>query len=359
MSESVIHAPPRVVSAPEPAPPAESPAERGGPTWTSLLMWLLGSLGLTGVLVTCGFILNTGSEDFWGYHLSRDLTPSNYVTLFGELVSTGFSGTLQWAGESWWHLPLALGLGAGAVVLLVRLPDRCYSPRMVFLGLGVLALANFAWTDVPTFFVRDMLIDLGSAGAQSADGLVGDRAAALRERHVCSRLTETDVTADADARLDVTCTARPARYGQALRNAFILNLMLGLVNLLALAAGAMWLLGGGGRELARTRAGRTWRLVLASASAVLLMDVMNVPYQYAKTARSTQVQKAVLVVSDIDSIPTVDGFMLSDGKDRVVLYNEAFNEIWLVPQSGVKTTILRDPEDVLRYHIQHRLKDGQ
>jgi hypothetical protein len=348
-----------MVSAPEPLPPAAPAPDRGGPTWMSLLMWLLGSLGLTGALVTCGFILNTGSEDFWGYHLSRDLAPADYVTLFGELVSAGFSGTLQWAGESWWHLPLALGAGAACVVLLVRLPDRHYSPRMLFLGLGVLALANVAWTDVPSFFVRDMLIDLGSSGAQSADGMVGDRAAALRERHVCSRLTETQVTANADAGLEVTCTARPARYRQALRNAFILNLMLGLVNLLALAAGAMWLLSGGGRELARTRAGRTWRLVLASASAVLLMDVVNVPYHYAKTVRSTQVQKAVLVVSDNDSIPTVDGFVLSDGKDRMVLYNEDSWDIWILPQNAVKTAILRDPEDVLRYHIQHRLEESQ
>lgn len=356
--ETLIPAPPAMVAGPpEPAEPAELPTLPGSPSWVNLLMWLLGSLGLTGVLAVCGFILHTGSENFWGYELSR-VSATDYVALFGELLYAGFSDTLQWAGEAWWHLPLVLAAVAAGVVLWVRIPDRFYHPRVLFLALGVLALANFSWTDVPSFFIRDMLMDVGTAGVQSADGMVRGRAEALRERHICARMTETAVAADADASLEVTCTERPARYRQALRNAFILNLMLGVVNLLALVAGAMWLVGGGGREFNRTREGRTWRLVLVAAAALLLVDVATVPYHYAKTARPTEVHKVVVRVAGEGPAESINGFLLSDGPDRLVLYNEESWDVWTLPQGNVAMIVLRDPADVLSFHIGTRTRGG-
>ena len=358
--ETRIPAPPAIVAGPPEIPDAapdeaQLPAHLGSPSWANLLMWLLGSLGLTGVLAVCGFILHTGSENFWGYDLSR-VSATDYVTLFGELLYAGFSDTLQWAGEAWWHLPLVLALAAAAVVLWVRIPDRFTQPRLLFVSLGVLALANFSWTDVPTFFIRDMLMDVGLAGVQSADGMVRGRAEALRERHICSRLSDTAVSENTDARLGVSCTETPHRYRQALRNAFILNLMLGVVNLLALVAGAMWVVGGGGREFNRTREGRTWRLVLVAASALLLMDVATVPFHYAKTARPTDVHAARVHVSGDESVRLIEGFLLSDGADRLVVYNRKTKDVWTLPQERVAMIALRDPVDVLSFHIRSRIK---
>jgi hypothetical protein len=339
------------------APPAPVPAERG-PTWMNLLMWLLGSVGLTGLLAVCGFVLNTGSEDFWGYHLGRDASVADYVALFGELVFAAFTAVLQWAGESWWHLPLVIAVLAGAVVALVRIPDRWYHPRVLFLAMGTFALVNFAWTDVPTFFVRDMLMDVGLSSAGAADGITRARADALRERHICSRLSRDNIRHNEDEALNATCTARPERYAQALRNGFILNVMLALLNLLALAAGAMWVLGGGGREYNRTRRGRVWRLALVASAAVMAMDLANVPYHYAKTARRTEVHK-VTVQMDVegDALATRRGFLLSDGDGRLVMYDEEERQIWALPQDRVVSTVLGDPYDVLADHIQSRIPE--
>jgi hypothetical protein len=340
-----------------PAPPAPVPAERSGPTWMSLLMWLLGSVGLTGLLAVCGFVLNTASEDFWGYHLGRDASAADYVALFGELVFAAFTAVLQWSGERWWHLPLVLVLLGAAVVALLRVPDRWYHPRVLFLALGVAALVNFAWTDVPTFFVRDMLMDVGLSSTGAADGMTRTRAEALRERHICSRLSEGNIRRNEDAVLDVACSAArpPARYAQALRNGFILNVMLALVNLLALVAGAMWVLGGGGREYNRTRRGRAWRLALVTSAGVMVMDLFNVPYHYAKTARRTEVHRVTVQVDvEGDALATRRGFLLADGDSRLVMYDEE-RLIWALPQDRVVSTVLGDPYDVLRDHVLGRI----
>lgn len=346
-----------------PAPPAPVPAERNGPTWMSLLMWLLGSVGLTGLLAVCGFVLNTASEDFWGYHLGRDAAVADYVALFGELVFAAFTAVLQWSGERWWHLPLVLVLLAGAVAALVRIPDRWYHPRFLFVALGLAALVNFTWTDVPTFFVRDMLMDVGLSSTGAADGMTRTRAEALRERHICSRLAEDNIQSDEDDQhLGASCAANrpPERYAQALRNGFILNVMLALVNLLALAAGAMWLLGGGGREYNRTRRGRAWRLALVTAAGVMVMDLANVPYHYAKTARPTEVHE-VTVRFDVeaDTLATRRGFLLSDGDGRLVMYDKIERKIWALPQDRVVSTVLGNPYDVLADHILYQIPRNQ
>jgi hypothetical protein len=221
----------------------------------------------------------------------------------------------------------------------------------------VAALVNFAWTDVPTFFVRDMLMDVGLSSTGAADGMTRARAEALRERHICSRLSEGNIRRNEDAVLDVACSAArpPARYAQALRNGFILNVMLALVNLLALVAGGMWVLGGGGREYNRTRRGRAWRLALVTSAGVMVMDLFNVPYHYAKTARRTEVHRVTVQVDvEGDALATRRGFLLADGDSRLVMYDEE-RLIWALPQDRVVSTVLGDPYDVLRDHVLGRI----
>ncbi|HEX6746223.1 MAG TPA: hypothetical protein VF092_02830 [Longimicrobium sp.] len=316
--------------------------------------WLLGSAGLTGILLTLGFVLRKSSEDFLGYRLGGSEGAQNLVGLAGEFLYAILSVTLQWIGAATWHGVATLAIVAAVILLSWKFPQRLRRPRTLLVALASITLLQFFLLDVPTFFVSDMLVNLGANSVLAAGMPIQRIAEDNRTSNLCSRMSGLPAPPEIADRIEedmqVRCTKRSARYADRLRALFVLNSVFTVAGVVAALGIMLWL------NAQNSSLTGVWRGIAIGTVVLLAVDFATGPYQYAKTARSIRVQRVRVEIARGDSAEWVSGLLLGEGA-QLSMYVQKDHRIWVIPDDRVRMIQINGSGDVLEDLLSYRLDE--
>ncbi len=315
------------------------------------LKWLLTSIGISGLFLATGFLVDTAYQARLGYdagtsgeilHLSVeagrffvDLLLISFTAVADHLVITGTVIVLA-----------ALALtGPGRRIgskLRSRLSPRIPKPLLPWL-LPALLLLEIGLLDLPVMSLHGMLIH----GLQPPDDLrrrvvLGMLAKQAWLDEVCSRADEN--YRESLQKLLIRCPLPRNAYRQRLKDRFALNLFLTV-------ALASWAYGRVQRQRGQGAAARR------GASALVLLatlDLLLLPYSYGKSMRSTWVGEVVL--SHKPQEESVHGYLLQRSSDALVVFEKNELHIWVIPAKDVGLMRIESEKDVVTFFINKRLE---
>ena len=269
-----------------------------------------------------------------------------------------------------WITFITLGFGAAVGFGWSRLPE---GGRRHAAGLALLALllaGVLVVFDLPTVGLQDALIaPITEPRAAYEHGRIGALSRQAWEAEVCSRIEGPQVAAF--QHFGGACKKPKDFYEQRLQDQFALNALLTLGLSLCAAVAIL--------ESPRFR----FHYALSSAAFLLsLLDLLLLPYAYAKTIRPTPAdvvevhwESAEGKDPKVPALSDTQFFLLFKTKDEVALLvrgGEGANAgeesredeaaragtLWVVPRSQVRLFQIVSQEDVLKFVIGEKLAGG-
>jgi hypothetical protein len=294
------------------------------------LGWILGSVGVIGLMVGIGFVIDSAYQDLLGYDYQGLHGVAHYATLTGTFVYDTFSllasRTNDLVGFVWSSWPALVAAFIAALMLAVwmsypevrkrlprslheRLPTTRPRPagRIPKAGVRVLLyllfLVQFLWLDVPVLHVRQLLTSGFDTELAVSDGSVLEtRAMAIWRDEVCWRLDPSHRARLRDKY--IACSEVAGEHRDRLDDLFLVNVALSVffATLLFrhLSSEGPW-----------ARA-----LPLSVLAVVVAVDTSALAYVYAKTIRSTVVSEAIISIPVSEDPEGATDSTASSGVDR-------------------------------------------
>ncbi|HEX8670298.1 MAG TPA: hypothetical protein VF710_00335 [Longimicrobium sp.] len=285
---------------------------------TQTLGWIIGSVGVIGLLVGIGFVIDSAYQDLLGYDYQGLQSVAHYATLTGTFAYDTFnliaSRTIYLVGFVWssWPALIAAFTAALALAVWMSYPDihkwlprslrekfsatrprpALWIPRAAIrVLLYILFLTQFLWLDAPALHVRQLLTSGFDTELAVSDGTILEtRGKAVWWDVVCWRLDPSH-RAGSPNRF-TACNEQPEEHRNRLDDVFLVN-----VALLAFFATLLF------RRVELERAKKPssdgpWATAtpLSALVVVVAVDACALAYVYAKTIRSTVVSEAVISI---------------------------------------------------------------
>lgn len=371
--------------------------------------WVFTSVGVVGIFASVGFLVDTSGQDFLGYRLQGAGSLLRYLAFFGEFAIDSVSAIVAWIGN---HLVLSsiIAMFSAAIRFFTVKYDFAHKLphpkiRVILVGMALLALI-IGW-DFPVLGVKDMLITTPSFGSSIPTGtFVGQRTYSLWTHHICSRVSATSY--DQLKKEGVICHVPRKKYIEDLRDYYLFDV--GCTVLLTAILAALF-----NKLSKKTPVVETstqlieyvWPLVAPIMVIIALLGLAALPYVYARTAQSTYANETLVDISDVIVTPDtastqkgdtataprsdtasarrpdagtaerlatpaaniapdttraavtgrlqLDGYLLDQSSDELVLFNSEKDEIWVVPRTGVSVLRVHQKYDVIYAHLRHNL----
>lgn len=312
------------------------------------LKWLATSIGVSGLFIATGFLIDTAYQDRLGFDVGRS-GEILHLTIeagrfFVDLVLISFTALAD-------H-PIVTVVAAVPAILAITGPGRRVlselrrkvaprAPQIPWL-LPLLLLLEMGLFDVPMMGLRGMLVH-GLTPPDNLNRQTLVRPLALRawQDEVCSRLSQENV--EKLTELTLRCPFSQEWHRERLTDRFTLNLFLtfGLSG---------WAIGQAQRRRSQGSAahrGQTVALLLAVLNLVLL------PYSYGKSMRSTFVGEVVMSRKDQEP---VHGLLLHRSPDTFVLFEKSELQIWVVPEQEIGLVRIEGESDVIDFFVNKKLE---
>ena len=321
-----------------------------------VIVWILGSAGISGVIVALGFVVDVGYQERLGYQLHHGRAMSAYLVAGGNFIMTIFFHVAEWLADysSVW-VPVLLIAIAGATFYRrighdklrgVRTRYERLPSRGVFLLICLLISLEILALDFPALQIRGLLLHgLEAPSNTDRDLFQYTGSERIWTTTVCARFDKA-LYADL-AQINVLCDASPQSHNKFLRNLFLLNFFLtGILLYFSIA-----------HSFRKITPNTVQTTVLA------LLNVLNIaflPYTYGKILHPTTFNEVILHIAETnDSAKGEHGFLLSRDDKVVVIFHKEERHIWVIPAEKVVLTKLERQGDVLQYYFKRVVTETQ
>jgi hypothetical protein len=372
------------------------PPGTNAPGFTVVVRWLSSSVGVLGLLVAVGFLVDRAARDRLGLSFTAGADPVRLAALAGEFLAVSVQDVLLTIQSivrlpTWTETLVALGVGVALGYLyraLDRSPDkgREWIPgviRLVWLAGAISGIASaVVLVDLPALLIRDMLLSGPRGDAEiEVRGLIGNHARRAYRDQVCARITlfeglatlaqEENYCAESPAVALMNTRDRQRAARERIESRFGWAYLAGVVAALTLALrstpipGAVSLppLKSRGRvqtaqRRIRTLLGRDPRALpdgIASGdhaggmllTGLTLLHVVLLPLVYGKTRQSTEFPVGIVSLRTRgDSVFALSGaFVLGQTDRELVTYTLGI--LQAIPFERVYQVDVRERRDVL------------
>jgi len=353
----------------------------GTPPLATMLRWLAATAGLSGLLATAGYIVHFAQEDLLGISLDTRSSAAAFA----------LDGARFFADLGVFFLravpDLIVALLVVALLALIgsvlkrwwtrrnghRLPVKHF-PAWIYPTLLLLAvIGELAWHDLPAMYIQDVLFKPVEVGpnmelSRRLPVWIQNRTVALRNSIVCSRVPEFS-----------GCAGDITEHERFLERWFSFNLVF-----------TVFLLILGLRALAppiSTKSQAPGLPILTPLglllSLALFLGLFGIPFVYAKTIKPLRFLDAEIIFKksggaeklekptanegapeqpstapaevkpeDEKKLSLIHWYILSEGEDRLVLYNQDEMQIWSIPKEDLKVIQIVGEGDVLETHFR-------
>ncbi|HEX6903332.1 MAG TPA: hypothetical protein VF789_26685 [Thermoanaerobaculia bacterium] len=320
------------------------------PRLLAALKWLLASIGISGLFIATGFLIDTGYQSRLGF----DAGTSGEIRHLSVEAGRFFVDLLLISFKAVADHSVLLGIVVVLATLAAIRPGRRLASRLrgklssavprplLPWLLPALLLLEMGVLDLPVMSLQGMLIH----GLQSpAEGRRSIVLSTLAEQawldEVCSRVSRSH--RPALKRVSIQCPHSQSRHLQRQKDRFALNLFLTVVL-------TGWAFGLSQRQ----RHGPAARRAMSAALLLACLDLVLLPYSYGKSIRSTYVGEVVLRREPQET--SVHGLLLQRSPDAYVVFEKSELQIWAVPQDEVGVMRIENELDVVQFFIEKKLE---
>ena len=320
----------------------------------------LASVGLSGIIVSAGYTAEMGRESLLGIEVS-DFSFGRYASAFASFLLD----SIEIVSSHWFPSAIAALAVAAFFVLLTCIEARGATARLVLSALALCVLIGSPFVlvrdEIPAVRIGRVLMKNATLSEFGEDPRSGE----MWRNLLCAH----------DELGQLKCEGKEppyeAIYAQRLSTDYFV-LLLQVAALSAALAGFSVL---AGRVRAGSGSGTTSFLSSASLSAVmgalLVVDVLVLPYFHAKLLSNTTLPKVVITVEGADHAPNapprtlandtcadggpVEGYLLHEGDRFVTVYQTICatqSVVTNLASSKVLTMKSTGLDDVISYHIQ-------
>jgi hypothetical protein len=306
--------------------------------------WLISSVGIAGIFVASGYIVQSAQESLLGIDLGTHASVGDYSLLGARFFVDVFTVVYRRLATRIWPLLVLAAAGAFAAYILAKVRSKASrTGETVLLGLLALSLGvKWVYFDLPPGQIQDVLstrVELQRAFRGSR--VVAGRAEEAWEHFFCSRAA-TDV-------FGRQCGEEPEWHEAVLENTFLINValttLLATLTIVTLRSAAD----------APERVPSAALLTRAAALAMLFVGLVALPYTYGKVIRSTRFS-SVNIEFDVPSNTAASeryraALLLSKTADDVTFWDKADDRVWEVPRAKVVRILTFHREDVVTAHM--------
>lgn len=321
------------------------------PRVLTILKWFLTSVGISGLFIATGFLIDAAYQVRLGYDIGRSgeilhLT-IEAARFYVDLVLISFTALAD-------H-PLVTGITAALGLLVMTGRGRRLKSQLGRKVSSQIPKAFFPWLlpallllemglfDVPMMGLQGMLIHgLTPPDYLHSRLLTRTLSEQVWQDEVCSRVSEGNRTSLDD--LTIRCPLSKGLHQERLKDRFALNLFLTTI----LAGLAFGRIQGRRSESRAARNGATTAVLLA------VLDLILLPYSYGKSMRSTYLSEVVM--SHKPTQGAIHGFLLHRSPDAFVLFEKEELQIWVVPEDEVGLVRIESEYDVIDFFVNKKLE---
>ena len=348
--------------------------------------WLTSSIGLFGVLIGIGFLVDTASRDRLGYEVVADMSPTRLMSLAGQFLAAVVEDCTQIVFST-------AGLSLFAVMVFVLIGTRILraaSPplnrwiqdawRVLVLSAAVaVSLCVLLTVSVPALYVRDLLHrnlqgHLLPPPGPSKPANMGQVQSTVRDQ-ICARVNV--VLGDTPVGLAISrgypnCTRQAwfedDRQPQSRANARIVARF----SLAALCTAGMIVLllavssGPSGRTTGAVddvgpRTPPSWvvkteRALSPVAFALTLLNLLLLPTVFGRTRQTTDVPVADVTYQTAEGgLRTQNLFLLGQSAADFVAFDPDSDVVYVLPRSSIRRAAVSRRQDILQSHFSYVL----
>lgn len=306
----------------------------------AVLKWLLAAAGISGLLLTLGFLVDVAYQHRLGYQLREPDSLAGLALEGGRFLLAIFETAIDALSRHWMLLFIMAILSAAIFLMFKRFKITSkitWRPLITtqVLFLAVIQLATIVSLDLSAVRIHGLLLHgLQPHSTRAFEGAWLDQ--------ICSRIATED-HAQLNARFRIKCTKSDDEHAERIEDRFALN----LIATLATAALSLQLLASAFTTPKFPPKAIKWVLLSVLLAVV---DLSLLPYTYGKTAKPTEVNQ-VLVYHDMEGGP-IQSFLLFERKDALVLFHMAEQQIWVLPSSRVRMLKIGVEHDVVEHLLR-------
>jgi hypothetical protein len=362
----------------------EVPESRSG--YKSFLDVVLTAAGLVGCLTAVGFIVESAYQNALGVSM-QFLAPQSYILSGGTFLLELLALTLRWCGAHvWWVVAATLGVSLSALTLFRWKWHRSQATgTLILVALAALCIANLVLFDIPTVYLQNLWGSQGriknAFGIQTPDKVRRNTWAERRSLLLLHTLACAHMPRDVSQNKDLAA-AKTGCGGTVSSLSDLDDFVFGCAGMTAVAIlCVIW------RSHLRYRSElRRGALLRTAVIALLVVNVLTVPYLYGKSLRFTGGATATIYYSPLDAPPKAadnpsgagkkpvatapqdgpkviraadteppheNGIIAAESDAEVVFLDTSKKgEFWYLPRSRVTLIKVFEPDDILTHLIQ-------
>jgi hypothetical protein len=311
------------------------------------LKWLVTTLGITGILVILGFIDEFAYQDRLGYEFKTgDL--SGYSVEGGRFLLAMLLAALTWVAEHYLITIAAAVVLFGTGLAIRRIPGDSLRIGTKLGAIAALLAVNLVIFDLPTVGLQQALILPVSPPQNAAMAWpIGTLTQRVWEHEVCSRIDKSQFPLF--EAMGGKCRERlPETHERIRKDRFALNILVTLTLVFLFISTLQQ-----ARDLPKSLP------VMIAVIVLVFLNILMLPYVYAKTDRSTFADSVKVNWADAAAEAQLgtnnDFFLLYQRGGEVALLEKNDGLIWKVPEKQVRLFLIVDRVDVYSFLAKKHL----